>query len=74
MKDPNLLSLGGKSKILTILFTDIRNFTSIAEDTKSDKLIHELNDYLTIIFNINIERNGTIDKYLGDTIMAIMHP
>lgn len=70
--NPDLLKLGGERKELTILFADIRGFTTISELMKHDPegLVDLINDIMTPLSEIVIEHGGTIDKYMGDCIMA----
>jgi adenylate cyclase len=70
--DPGLLNLGGESRELTILFSDIRGFTSIAEAMRDDpqRLTRMINAILTPLSNIILQHGGTIDKYMGDCVMA----
>ena len=70
MKDPNLLRLGGEPRELSILFTDIAGFTSYAQDAPPEAVVSLLNDYLDHMSNIVLEQNGTIDKFVGDGVMA----
>jgi adenylate cyclase len=69
-KDPSQLKLGGETRDMTILFCDIRDFTSISETMEAAALIRFINQFLTPMTNIITARNGTIDKYMGDAIMA----
>ena len=71
-QDPDRLVLGGETRELTIMFSDVRAFTSIAESYKSDPqgLTRLMNRFLTPLSNAIIEKRGTIDKYMGDAIMA----
>jgi len=69
-KNPGQLKLGGESKYMTFLFTDIRGFTTISEGFEAEELTHFINLYLTPMTDIILKRNGTIDKYMGDAIMA----
>lgn len=62
--------LGGERKRLTFLFSDIESFTSISEKLSSDELIKHLSEYLSELSTIIIRHHGTIDKYIGDSIMA----
>jgi adenylate cyclase len=64
------LHLGGERKQLTALFSDIRGFTSISEKMPPEDLIHFLNEYLTAMARIVLDHEGTVDKYMGDAIMA----
>jgi adenylate cyclase len=69
---PQKLVLGGETRTMTILFSDVRGFTSISETFKEDPqgLTKLMNRLLTPLTNSVIERKGTIDKYIGDAIMA----
>ena len=71
-KDPSLLRLGGETKRLTFLFSDIRGFTPISEKYQKDpqKLVEIVNRFLTNQTEIIMKHGGTIDKYMGDCIMA----
>ncbi len=69
-KDPKQLKLGGETKIMTFLFTDIRNFTSIAEEFTAQELTQFMNQFMTPMTEIILKHHGTIDKYMGDCIMA----
>ncbi|MBI5048561.1 MAG: adenylate/guanylate cyclase domain-containing protein [Deltaproteobacteria bacterium] len=70
LKDPKRLVLGGEEKRLTVLFSDIRGFTSVSETLKPQVLVKLMNDYLTPMTDIVLKNGGTIDKYMGDAIMA----
>lgn len=71
-ENPEELVLGGQTRELTVLFTDIRGFTTISESYKDypEGLTQLMNRFLTVLSNPILERNGTIDKYMGDAIMA----
>lgn len=69
-KHPETLKLGGEMKELTLLFCDIRGFTSIAENFDAEGLTTFINRFLTPMTTIIMHKNGTIDKYMGDCIMA----
>ena len=71
-QNPNLLKLGGETKELTFLFCDIRGFTPLSERYKSNPadLTKVINKFLTPMTDIIMKNNGTIDKYMGDCIMA----
>ena len=71
-KNPELLKLGGETKKLSILFADIRGFTPISEQYKTDPqgLTQLINRFLTPMTDYIMFRDGTIDKYMGDCIMA----
>jgi len=70
LKDPSKIKLGGEKKILTVLFSDIRGFTSISEQLTPEELVEHLNIYLQEMTDIVIKYFGTLDKYVGDEIMA----
>jgi adenylate cyclase len=69
-RDPSRYTMEGKSEVLTVLFSDIRGFTSIAEGLNPKELSQLLNEYLTEMSNVIGEHRGTLDKYIGDAIMA----
>ena len=71
-QNPGLLRLGGETKVLTFMFSDIRGFTPISEKYKGNPegLTKLINRFLTRMTNIVIHNDGTIDKYMGDCIMA----
>jgi adenylate cyclase len=67
---PDKLELGGEVRELTLLFCDVRNFTSISERLTAHELTRFINSLLTPLSEIILDNRGTIDKYLGDAIMA----
>jgi len=69
-KHPEKLKLGGEAKTVTIMFADIRGFTSMSEGLTSAELGQVINEFLTPMTEIVTEHQGTIDKYIGDCIMA----
>jgi adenylate cyclase len=72
VKDPSLLRLGGEEKELSIMFTDVRGFTSISEHYGKDVqgLTKIMNRYMTAMTRKILENHGTLDKYIGDAQMA----
>jgi len=62
--------LVGENRVISILFSDIRSFTTISEQMMPDDLVNSLNRYFTIMVDIIDARGGTVDKYIGDAIMA----
>jgi adenylate cyclase len=70
LEHPEQLKLGGEKRELTVLFSDIRGFTSISERTTPEALVRFVNGYLTPMTNIVFEEGGTLDKYIGDALMA----
>ncbi len=71
LQDTSKLKLGGERRELTVLFTDIRGFTSISEALTPEALTELLNEYLTPMTELVFKYKGTLDKYMGDAIMAI---
>ncbi len=71
-RDPSKLILGGETKEMTILFSDVRGFTSISEAYKAypEELTQLINRLLTPLSQVVVDNGGTIDKYMGDNIMA----
>lgn len=69
-ENPDSLRLGGEVRDLSVMFTDIRGFTGIAEKMSPEDLIHLMNDFLTPMSALVMEHRGTIDKYMGDAMMA----
>lgn len=69
-ENPEALTLGGEEKDLTLLFCDIRGFTSLSEGLDPTELTDLLNNFLTPMTTALLERGATIDKYMGDAIMA----
>jgi adenylate cyclase len=65
------VSLGGESLKVTILFTDIRSFTTISEKMDPQQLVALLNEYFTEMVGIVMQEDGVVDKYIGDAIMAV---
>jgi adenylate cyclase len=70
LDDPEKYNFEGESKELSVLFSDIRGFTSISEKLTAVQLKAMLNDFFTPITGIIFEQQGTIDKYVGDMVMA----
>jgi len=67
---PELLKLGGENREITVMFTDIRGFTKLSEGLDPQGLTHVINAFLTPMSNLIKDHGGTIDKYIGDCIMA----
>ena len=70
LADPGKLTLGGEKKEITTLFSDIEGFTTISENMSAEELVEFINSYLHIMTELVLENNGTLDKYLGDALMA----
>ncbi len=71
LQDPDKLKLGGEKRSITVLFSDIRNFTYFSEKIPPEMLVTILNEYLNPMTQIVMKERGTLDKYIGDAIMAI---
>ena len=68
--DPNKLQLGGKRVDITAIFADVRGFTTFSESQEPEKLVSVLNRYLAAMAEAVLSQEGTIDKFMGDAIMA----
>ncbi|MCW6507582.1 CHASE2 domain-containing protein [Lichenifustis flavocetrariae] len=69
-ENPRLLVLSGETRELTILFSDLRSFSTISESLSASEVAHFLNTYLTPMTDVILAHEGTIDKYIGDAIVA----
>ncbi len=70
LEDTTKLKLGGERRELSILFSDIRGFTTISEKLDPEELTNLLNEYLTPMTDLVFKHRGTLDKYMGDAVMA----
>ena len=71
VKNPDRLKLGGEKREVSILFSDIRGFTTLSESLSPEELVRLLNEYLAPMTRIVMEERGTLDKFIGDAVMAI---
>ncbi len=71
IKNPEMLALGGQRRRLSIFFSDIRGFTSMSEKMEPEEIVAILNEYLTEMTEIIFKYKGTLDKFIGDAVMAI---
>jgi len=71
LENPNSFRLGGINQTITVLFADIRGFTSLSEREKPERIVNLLNRYFTAMSEIIFAHGGTLDKYIGDGLMAI---
>lgn len=70
IEDPTLLKLGGDEREVTTMFADVQGFTRLAEQLDPQKTVGILNEYFTDISHFVLEHRGTLDKYIGDAVMA----
>jgi adenylate cyclase len=70
LKDPENIELGGRKQRMSVFFSDVRGFTTISEKLDPQVLSSVLNEYLTPMTNIVFNNKGTLDKYMGDAVMA----
>lgn len=72
VKDPNAeLKLGGNKQVVTVLFSDIRGFTTLSEELTPEAVVEKLNEYFQTWTDIIFKHDGTVDKFIGDAVMAI---
>ncbi|MBU1992597.1 MAG: adenylate/guanylate cyclase domain-containing protein [Patescibacteria group bacterium] len=69
-RDPKKLKVGGENKVLTVMFTDIENFTTYSEKMTPEQITGLINEYMEYMTEIVLQNGGTLDKYEGDAIMA----
>ena len=69
--DDTKLKLGGEEREVTVLFSDIRGFTSMSEDMKAEEVVKTLNSYFSDMIDIVFKYNGTLDKIIGDELMIV---
>ncbi|MBM4380615.1 MAG: adenylate/guanylate cyclase domain-containing protein [Deltaproteobacteria bacterium] len=71
LKDPSALALGGERRRLTVLFSDLRGFTTFSETLPPERLVAVLNTYLSPMTRAVLVQGGLLDKYIGDAVMAV---
>jgi adenylate cyclase len=69
--NPSLARLGGHRREMTVLFSDIRGFTAVSEHAPPEAIVHMLNEYFTRMVDLVFARKGTLDKFVGDMVMAL---
>lgn len=70
IKEPERLQLGGEKREITVLFSDLVGFTTLSERLEASALVGILNGYTTLMAETITQRDGTVDKYIGDAVMA----
>jgi len=73
LSDPSQVALGGERREVTVLFADIRGYTALAEQMPPEELVALLNEYLALMTEAVFEHEGTLDKFMGDAVMAFFN-
>lgn len=71
LQHPEIAELGGKRRDMSVLFSDIRGFTTVTEKGNPEELVAQLNEYFSRMVAIVFRHNGTVDKFVGDMVMAL---
>lgn len=73
VEDPSRARLGGQRRLMTVLFSDIRSFTTLSEAGQPEEVIRQLNEYFTRMVGLLFAHHGTLDKFVGDMIMGLFN-
>lgn len=71
LNNPELVKLGGERRVMSVLFSDIRGFTTFAEGATPEEVVGRLNEYMGVMVDVIFKYDGTLDKFVGDEIMAL---
>jgi adenylate cyclase len=71
LANPSLAELGGGRREMSVLFSDLRGFTTISEKGNPEAIVHQLNEYFSRMVDIVFRNGGTVDKFVGDMVMAL---